>query len=676
MKKKLLLYLSRASQPENILIASTLAWLCRSKNYLFDNYYDSYHLGVHFPGGDARKLAEGQLTGGTVSGDRHFEEFYFILLNFDVSVVCLKESIFLSSIKNLNIPVVASTDSISDLYKKVLSHFGLPLPAQLVMVGSDFGKALKGLEAYLYPEVFYRQSLGIPASISDEELKALYQEGSKISCIFVDEDVIDRLRKKGYEPEVIDRLQRNDDYSSITRRVGERWKDKAQGWMLGDPMLVSHWLPKACEKDLIALYSVPQEKIISDFKDSLSSKGKVVYGRQTSDKDFFALSKLNQCLQVIDPCRPPFQSVKHADYAWHTGQSQEGFYDLEYSDEELRQFAREGRVLVSLMFWSGMIREIANLYNLMDLFAITQLKCGLVLTAQSYEYMMHSPLELLTVPLERGGVFPLVEPVLGSCGLGVGIESCMTLDRLEENLKEALSRIGQKVQKKSLLPLGWWSTMDSDLEKSGWRKRPKPFQVSRRYPYFQIRLKAKERSAKKIIGSAQREHLESFRRYTEKMKEGLRKGGWTKYLSSYRPFESYRPGPFREDIALAAKSAGLEYMFSKARFRPSPEVQYIDEDFLALNYTAGQWDGWTPFETVNDLSDLKRAEKNLLKRNKPGWLVSTIDSCLWTFGGEFWKKGNELYNIARFCAGGGHSEKLINVKPYTIARYARIIAAK
>lgn len=675
MKKKLLLYLSRMNHPENIPIASTLAWLCQSKDHLFDNYYDSYHLGIHFPGGDARELEEGQLTGGTVSGDRHFEEFYFVLLNFDVSVVCFKESIFLSSIKNLNIPVVAFTDRIDVLYNKVFSHFDVPLPSSLVMVGSNFERALTGLEAYLYPEIYYRQALGISDSISEEELAALCQEGNKISCLHVEEDVIHRVRKKGFDIEVVDQRQESDDYLSATRRIAERWKEKAKGWIIGDPTLVSHWLPLACEEDLIALYSVPQEKMISSLGETISSKGKVVYGRQHSDKDFFDLSKLNQCLQVIDPCRPPFQSVKHADYTWRTDQYKEGFYESEYSDEELRQFAQEGRILVSLMFWNGMIREIANLYNLMDLFATTRLRCGLVLTAQSYEYMRHSPLELLTVPLERGGVYPLVEPVLGSGGLGVGIESSMTVDRLQENLKEALSRISQKIKTESYLPQGWWPTMDVNLKKLGWWKRPKPFRFLRYSPYFQMRFKAKDRSVGGNVHPADRKISESLRRnYTESLKERLRKGGWTKYFAPFRPYESYRPSHLREDIVKVIKSVGLEYMFSKAGFRSYPDVQYMDDDFIALNYTAGQWDGWTPFETVNDISDLKKAEKVLLRRGKPGWIVSTIDSCLWTFGGEFWKRGNRLYEIARFCSKGGHSGKLINVKPFTIARYARIIA--
>jgi hypothetical protein len=103
MKKKLLLFLSKSNLPGNIPIASTLAWLSKSKNYIFDNYYDSYHQGIHFGGGDLRNMETGHLTGGPDSGDRHFEEFYFTLLNFDVSIISHSQSLFFSTIKNLDI---------------------------------------------------------------------------------------------------------------------------------------------------------------------------------------------------------------------------------------------------------------------------------------------------------------------------------------------------------------------------------------------------------------------------------------------------------------------------------------------------------------------------------------------------------------------------------------------
>ncbi len=408
----------------------------------------------------------------------------------------------------------------------------------------------------------------------------------------------------------------------------------------------------------------------------ISSRGKVVYGRQYSDRDFFELSKLNQCLQVIDPCRPPFQSVKHAEYSWDTNGHNEGFYDDEYSDEELSQFAAQGRILISLMFWSGMIREVENFHNLVDLIAMTGLRCGLVITAQSYEYMMHSPFELLTVPLKQGGVYPLVEPVLGSCGIGVGIESYMTKERLQEDLENGLSRILERAKNEKYMPQGWWATMDPDLEKLNWPETPNVVRFLKYPPYVQVRFHGRD---KKFNDDSPSDPgiLDSLKqRYVEKIGRLVQEYGLMKYFEAYRPYEFYKAGPVKKDVIDAVRSSGLKYMFSKAGFNMDPQSLYIDKDFIALNYTSGQWDGWTPFETVNDVTDLKKSEKRFLKGNKPGWIVSTIDSCLWTFSGEFWKRGSRLYDIARFCADGGNSKKMINVKPYTVARYARIIADK
>ena len=674
MKKRLLLFLSNLDCPCNVLTASTLAWLSKTKACLFDNYYDSYHQGIHFPGGDSRNLETGQLTGGTVSGDRHFEEFYFMLHNFDVSVVTTGETIFSQSIRNLDVPVITVSDWMGVLYKEVFNFFDTPLPLNIVMVGSNFGKELTGLDAYLYPEIYYREALALPDSISDEELAALYQEGGKIFCVYVDESVPDKLRDKGYDVEVVDMIKQNDDYLSITRRIAERWKDKVKGWILGDPTLVAHWVPTACEEDLMAVYSVPQEKIVSEMGDLISSKGRVVYGRQYSDRDFFELSKLNQCLQVIDPCRPPFQSVKHVEYAWNSENKGEGFYEDEYSDDELRQFAGEGRILMSLMFWSGMIREVENFHNLMDLIAMTGLKCGLVVTAQSYEYMMHSPFELLTVPLSKGGVYPLVEPVLGSCGIGVGIESHMTKERLQEDLEEGISRILKRVKREEYMPRGWWPTMDTDLVKANSNETPKPFRLLKYPPYLQVRFHGRDKTYDDD-STSEAGMLDSLKqRSVIKIGQLVQEYGLMKHFESYRPYEFYKAGSLREDIIQVPRSAGLKYMFTKAGFNMDPQPKYIDENFIALNYTSGQWDGWTPFETVNDVSDLKKSETRFLKTGKPGWIVSTIDSCLWTFSGEFWKRGSRLFDIARFSAEGGNSGKLVNVKPYTVARYARIIA--
>jgi hypothetical protein len=140
-----------------------------------------------------------------------------------------------------------------------------------------------------------------------------------------------------------------------------------------------------------------------------------------------------------------------------------------------------------------------------------------------------------------------------------------------------------------------------------------------------------------------------------------------------RPYERFAPGPLSPELAAAVRDSGFSYMLTKSGFGDPPRAVYRDGDFVALNYTAGRWDGWTPFETVNHVADLRRAERRLLARRSPGWLLGSIDSCLWTFTGELWQAGPGLAAIARFVAGGGASGRLVNVAPRVLARYARML---
>jgi hypothetical protein len=252
----------------------------------------------------------------------------------------------------------------------------------------------------------------------------------------------------------------------------------------------------------------------------------------------------------------------------------------------------------------------------------------------------------------------------------------MTMERLKEGLEEGLSRILKRVKQEKYMPRGWWPTMDTDLEKGNWPETPKPFRFLKYPPYFQMRFHGKDKifhndrdSNGSFSGSLKQNTIAAIGKFIHKF-------GFMKFFEAYRPYEFYRAGPIRKDIIEAPKSVGLKYMFTKSGFNADPEIKYVDEDFIALNYTSGQWDGWTPFETVNNITDLKKSEKILLQRNKPGWIVSTMDSCLWTFSGEFWKRGSRLFDIAHFCSKGGSSGRLINVKPYTVSRYARIMSDK
>jgi hypothetical protein len=233
--------------------------------------------------------------------------------------------------------------------------------------------------------------------------------------------------------EPLDTLAPEDDYGSITERVVRRWRkprsgwveEPVGGWVLADPTAVAAWIPDAARSRRLAIYSKPQRLVIERLKDELlavSGLERTVLGRQYEDSDFFELSSLALPFQLIDPCRPPFPVLRMTDYAWETKKEESSqpplsLADTEPSDAQLRAWAAEGRVLTSLIFWTGMIREMENLPRLLDLVALSKMKGGLALTVPAMEYQPEA-LELLRVPLEQGGVFPHLEILLASCGLG------------------------------------------------------------------------------------------------------------------------------------------------------------------------------------------------------------------------------------------------------------------
>jgi hypothetical protein len=320
-----------------------------------------------------------------------------------------------------------------------------------------------------------------------------------------------------------------------------------------------------------------------------------------------------------------------------------------------------------------MIREIENLHALMDLLALTGLKAGMVLTAQSLAYRP-SAIDLLTAPRAQGGVFPDVEILLGSCGDGAAIEYLLTGEQLAGHLAAARRKLEALHVPPQWFPEGWWATMDAPLVPLKWWRQPRPVRWNRSAPY---RLQVRVRPGSSGGEDAEGAQSLGLRPAVEKYLRGrLRRSRLKALFSPYRPYEGFAPGPLSPEITSTVREAGFSYMLSKSGFGKEPKIVHRQGDFVALNYTAGQWDGWTPFETINHVHDLKRAERSLLARRRPGWLLGSVDSCLWAFSGELWEGAPGLAAIARFIADGGASGRLVNVQPRVIARYARIIEAR
>jgi hypothetical protein len=326
--------------------------------------------------------------------------------------------------------------------------------------------------------------------------------------------------------------------------------------------------------------------------------------------------------------------------------------------------------VTTLLFWTGMIRELENLYAVADALSLTGAPAGLVLTTESYAHQPDPPLGLLDVGRAAGGLAPAVEPLLASGGAGAFLELMTPVERFAATLRESVDELARLVGP-DRVPRGWWGVMDAPMLPA-----PAP-RVTRQPgpPYVKLRYRGRGQPAGPPAADAAaaggraaggRASLRSL----------VRRSPAGRLLEPLRPFDAFAPGPPGRAVLEAVRDAGFAYGFTKAGFGGRPALVDGVEGLTVLNYTVGRWDGWTPFVTVNALADLRQAERRLLRGGRPGWLIGTLDTCLWAFSGPRWERGEALRELCAWVAAGGSGGRLVAVAPGVAARYAALLGRR
>lgn len=604
MKDNLLLLLSPFSHRQKNAVASTLAWMAETAGWGFDCYYDAFRTGDHFGGGPLAQAAPGRAYGATIAGHAHMEAWYRLLVQYDCRVVRLGESCFDALIDDLRIPVVASKDDPLALYRAAAATLGLPLPAKTIITGGS------GEESYLYPLIGEERALALHASgpIEGGELE---RAGIKtVTAALLSADELERLRSGGITVAGVHDEYPVGEMRALSQSILSRWGDWCRGYFLGDPVVTACFLPWLYRTRRLALYAEPLKPLIGEDTLPRLDTDPVVYGRMFNDEDALALSRAGGCWQLVDPGRPPFPAAARPA-AWHEPPA-DLFSAIDPGDEQLRRHAERGDILTAIVFWSGCVREMENFYRLNDLVAATGFKCGYAVTSATCALGAQTPFAAIALPRERGGVFPLVEPLLASSGIGFSLESYVPHERFDRHLDLAMQEIAA-VLPAQLRPRGWWACLDTGLE------------ADQRVP-------ASIRS---------------------------------------RPFGAFRPGEPAKPVHRSVAAHGFEYALSKA-VTGSWEAPGAEPPFI-LPHTAGSWQGWSPFHAIEGIEDIKRAEKRCFLRGGPGYIAGTIDSCLWTFSLPHWRRGRELETMVDYILHGGRSGRLVNAHPYTVYRYAKLL---
>ncbi|HYM59104.1 MAG TPA: hypothetical protein VES79_14165 [Solirubrobacteraceae bacterium] len=662
----LLLYLAGPDDPHRLSVPPALAAIAERAGVGFELYRDALRRGRHFGGGDPDRQRPGQSGGGLFLGGLHAERGLWLARRFRILAAGDPASALWPALEAGGAEVVAASADPAEIYAAVLSRLELPTPPLVrVLDASPQGPRALVTAPYLYPALLSGPSaLAVDVSASAALRAALEAIGAtEFHAIGADPRRAERFPGGLAEAEA---LEVGNGYAELTAQLARRHRDWGRGILLGDPELVAAQLPKARRLRLLPLYGTPQVDVLAAVPELLAAAREPVFGRQYDDRDFFALSAAGHGLQVLDPS-PPFDAAQaQGPPARASVPATPG--DGEPDDPQLERWADEGIVLVTLLFWSGMLRELDCIPRLVDLVAETGLASGLIVTAETVEHGAPEMLAPLAVPVDRGGVLGRLEPLLGSTGRGVAAEAYMPPGALAAHLAEAIEAITRRAP--SLRPRGWWPLLDAGLVPHrevpvGWRGRRPVVRYSPRGEPPALEGESgppgarapERRDLRGLVGSAAR----AF--------------GLDALLEARRPFDDQRPGDLDQQVVRAVRAAGLEYMWTKTSFGV-PRAAVVDGDFVALPFTAGNWDGWSPFYTVGRAADLHRAERRMQRSGRPGWLASTVDSPLFALSGEVWEHGARLHDIARSAAGGGRSGRLVNVTPHVVARYARLLRAR
>lgn len=660
-RPRLLLYLADASSAARLAIAPALAAAAARAGWVFDCYYDALRAGRHFGGPTPEDVPEGRASGSPFAGGGHEAKLLWLASRFQMTAVGDGASSLLPVLEAAGADVLAGSPEPGQVYEAAFDALRADIPSRLIVVdGQPQGPSGLIVAPYLYPAFFAEDpALGVDVSADERQVAQLEALGAKsIEALFVDEARAARFSRR-LDGEVASRYAT---YESLTAALAGRWAAWGAGVLLGDPELVAAQLPKATRLRLLPLHGRPQVDVLRRAERTIRTAREPVYGRQYDDRDFFELARLGHGLQVLDPS-PPFDAS--AVSAPPRAPAAVAARDLEPDDQQLEHWADEGRVLLTLLFWGGMIREVDCYAPLFDLVAETGLRAGLVLTAESLEHAGGTPVSLLAVPRARGGVLGLLEPLLGSTGRGVAAESILPDGVLATMLTEARNATARLLPAE-LVPRGWWPLLDAAFVPR--KARPLGLRGGRPVVLLRPRSECGQRNASDVPSPEQRD----LRDMAGSIVRRLHLDG---FFAERRPYDLARPGPSNDRVAAEVRSAGFTYMWTKTSFgRCTPRL--LGDDFVTLPFTAGSWDGWSPFYTAGRASQLSRAERRLRRGRRPGWLATTIDSPLWLLPGELREHGHRVHELAVFATNGGSSGELVNVTPNVVARYARLLVRR
>lgn len=406
-------------------------------------------------------------------GHGHMESFYYLANFYDEILYC---SITKNPSFQFRREVLAfggkviserGEEETADFYLDIFRYFGLPLPENVTVL-PDRKQDGPYYTPYCAPDIIRTESLGITESAWEHGGEKLLQNGvKKVSALYCEPE----------NAKIIDSVQENDTYASVTGRIAKRNIASAKQMGFIDPECLVRWQAYFCRKGVLPVYEdLKWEEFMPELKQYSDTVGNYnIIGNQivmnhwdkmvrNNDAVIAEMGKYGLILNLvgINP-RIGFtlQTDKKLPLDWLNNEKTKTPWDEEYSDEFLIDKLTDHAVPVCPLFYAADLGHLPVLSRFLDLMSLDGMRGGIAFPSTWYSYAPEL-LEQLYIPLEQGGVCPQLEPLLSSVGTAVATEAegYISPDRLYELLSTAKKEIEEAVGKRRV-PRGYYPFQDA-----------------------------------------------------------------------------------------------------------------------------------------------------------------------------------------------------------------------
>ncbi len=467
-RDKLLFYFSDENCDASVAVIPTLALLAEKQGIDFETYICTRPDSIY-----------GKLL--PTVGHGHIESFYYLANFYKKIIFCsissFKSAQFKREIAAFGGDIVScrSNNEVLSFYEDVFGYFGCELPSEAMVVPKkpdNYHKdsGIKWIAPYCYPDIQFSGKLGLDENTFNANNAKLKELGiTKIDTVYCN------VEAEGFTINCIDIMTADESYFEVTKRIADRNLKYAKGVGFADPSEICRCEVQFCRRKLITFYQ-PYEWM--DYIPTISKYAKklgnhTVLGNQVvyePNKKIigcvdhvitaFAQNGIVMDLIGVNP-RVGFsiQTDFKLDVDWL--KDTPAPWEDEYSDEYLKERIAAGDIPVCFLFYAADLGHLPVLPRFLDLMSMDNIRAGIAFPATWYDYQPEL-LEQLYIPLQQGGVFPQLEPLISSVGMGVASEAkdYISPEFLTELLNAAKDKIKSHVGER-LVPKGYYPFQDS-----------------------------------------------------------------------------------------------------------------------------------------------------------------------------------------------------------------------